>query len=147
VDQFASTLLGKIEAIGLPKPGHWIRQGQKAFTFFRNGEKTEILSPVEGEVIEVNEQVLQNPALLRTDPYGAGWLLMVHSPDEASTLRNLLPSQVVGAWMRDAAERFYALQPQLAGASAADGGVPAEDPLGNLPGIEWEKTTREFFLS
>jgi hypothetical protein len=49
--------------------------------------------------------------------------------------------------MRDAVERFYALQPRLAGATAADGGLPAEDPLAKLPGVEWEKATRQFFLS
>jgi glycine cleavage system H protein len=147
IDQFAAALLGKIETILLPKPGHWIRQGQKAFSFFRNGEKTDVLSPVEGEVVEVNEEVLNNPALLREDPYGAGWLLMVHAPDEESTRRNLLPASLIDSWMRDAVHRLYALQPQLAGASAADGGIPVEDALASLPGVSWEKTTREFFLT
>ena len=147
VDQFAAAVLGKIDTISVPKPGHWIRQGQKTFAFFRNGEKTEVLSPVEGEVIEVNEAVLKNPALLTSDPYGAGWLLMVHAPDEESTTRNLLPASLVKTWMRHAADRLYAMQPAMAGASAADGGQPVEDALGSLPGVSWEKATREFFLT
>jgi glycine cleavage system H lipoate-binding protein len=147
IDQFAGSLLGKIDTVQLPKPGHWIRQGQAAFSFFRNGEKTEVVSPAEGEVVEINEEVLKNPALLREDPYGKGWLVMVHAPDEESTRRNLLPTPLVRSWMRDAVRRLYALQPQLAGASAADGGVPVTDPLGNLRGVSWERTTREFFLS
>jgi len=73
-DEFAAALLGKIEKIELPKPGQWIRQGQKVLTFFREGQKTEMVSPTEGEVLEVNAELLNNPAALRNDPYGKGWL-------------------------------------------------------------------------
>ena len=72
VDEFAAALIGKAEKIELPKPGQWIRQGQKTWGFYRNGEKTEMVSPTEGEVVEINSEVLRNPSLLRTDPYGKG---------------------------------------------------------------------------
>ncbi len=67
-DEFAAALVGKVEKIELPKPGQWIRQGQKVLAFFRDGEKTEMVSPTEGEVLEINSEVLNNPALLRTGP-------------------------------------------------------------------------------
>ena len=63
--------MGKIEKIELPKPGQWIRQGQKVLTFYRAGERTEMVSPTEGEVLAVNAELLNNPAL-RKDPYGNG---------------------------------------------------------------------------
>src|SRR5674476_331314 len=77
-DEFAAALAGKVEKIELPRPGQWIRQGQRAFSFIRNGQKTEMVSPTEGEVMAVNADVLANPALLRQDPYGKGWLLSIH---------------------------------------------------------------------
>jgi hypothetical protein len=95
------------------------------FTFIRDGQKTEMVSPTEGEVMAVNAEVVGNPALLRQDPYGKGWLLSVHVPDEENTGRNLVPSMLVGEWMREAVERLYGRQPALAGAVAADGGRPA----------------------
>ena len=49
--------------------------------------------------------------------------------------------------MRDSVERLYALQPQTAYATAADGGVPARDLLAGLPEVGWETVTREFFLT
>jgi glycine cleavage system H lipoate-binding protein len=140
-------LLGKIEKIELPKPGQWIRQGQKVLTFFRDGVKTEMVSPTEGEVMEINREVLANPAALRNDPYGKGWLVAVHVPDEENTTRNLIPKGLVRDWMRDAAERLYARQPALAGAVAADGGRPAEDLLAGLPDANWAAVTAEFFLT
>src|ERR1043166_4818525 len=61
-DEFAAALLGKIERIELPKPGTWVRQGQKILSFYRDGVKTEMASPSEGEVMEVNSELLANPA-------------------------------------------------------------------------------------
>ena len=87
---------GKIEKIELPKPGQWIRQGQKVISFFRDGQKTEMVSPTEGEVMAINSDVLENPALLRQDPYGKGWLVSVHVPDEENTNRNLIPRKLSG---------------------------------------------------
>ncbi len=147
VDEFAAALMGRIERIELPKPGTWLRQGQKAFSFYRNGEKTEVLSPTEGEVVEVNREIAADASLLRKDPYGSGWLLMVNVPDEETVSRNMVPAGMVRNWMRDAVERLYSLQPQLAGAVAADGGRPAEDLFAALPGASWRDVTAEFFLS
>jgi glycine cleavage system H protein len=146
-DEFAAALAGKLEKIELPKPGQWVRQGQKIISFFRDGQRTEMVSPTEGEVMEINSEVLNNPALLRQDPYGKGWLVSVHVPDEESTARNLVPNVLVRQWMREAVERLYSRQPALAGAVAADGGRPAEDLLSALPDSDWKGVTAEFFLT
>jgi glycine cleavage system H protein len=146
-DEFAAALLGKIEKIELPKPGQWIRQGQKILTFVRDGVKAEMVSPTEGEVMEINRELLENPSMLRKDPYGKGWLVAVHVPDEENTTRNLIPKGLVGEWMREAATRLYARQPALAGAVAADGGRPAEDLLAGVPDANWAEVTAEFFLT
>ena len=146
-DEFAAALLGKVEKIELPKPGQWVRQGQRILAFLRNGERAEMVSPTEGEVMEVNPEVLNNPKLLRQDPYGKGWLLTVHVPDEENTGRNLVPKGLVREWMREAVGRLYAHQPALAGAVAADGGRPADDLLAGLPGANWKEATGEFFLT
>jgi glycine cleavage system H protein len=147
VDEFAAALAGPVDKIDLPRPGQWIRQGQKAWGFSRKGEKVEMVSPVEGEVIEVNSEVAKNPSLLRDDPYNRGWLMVVHVPDEENTSRNLLPKSLVHNWMRSAVEALYARQPQLVGATAADGGRPVEDPAAALPTAEWRALAGEFFLT
>ena len=146
-DEFAALLAGPVERIELPKPGHWVRQGQRAWTLYRNGEKTEMVSPIEGEVVEVNPEVQKDPSLLRSDPYGRGWLMTVYVPDEESTGRNLIPKSLVGSWMRSVVEQLYARQPQLAGAVAADGGRPADDLFAAVPGASWKALTRDFFLT
>jgi glycine cleavage system H protein len=147
IDEFGAKLAGRIEKLDLPKPGQWIRQGQTAWNLFRKGEKAAMTSPIEGEVVEVNQELLRDPSLLSRDPYGKGWLMTVNVPDEESTWRNLLPTGLVKSWMRDSVARLYAEQPLLAGAVAADGGRPVDDLLEAIPTSNWTKITAEFFLS
>ena len=52
VDEFAAALIGRAEKIELPKPGQWIGKGRKTWSFLPAGEKTEMVSPTEGEVVE-----------------------------------------------------------------------------------------------
>ena len=146
-DEFAAVLAGKIDRIEFPKPGTWIRQGQKFASFWRNGQKTEMVSPTEGEVTEINDEVVHDPSLVRHDPYGKGWLLSVHVPDEESTGRNLVPHKLIREWMRQAVEALYKRQPALAGMAVGAGGHPAEDLLAGIPGAKWAEVTREFFLT
>ena len=146
-DEFAAALVGKIERVELPKPGQWVRQGQRVLSFWRDGEKTEMVSPTEGEVLEINAEIVENPSLLRQDPYGKGWFATIHVPDEENTTRNLVPKGLVREWMRESVERLYARQPELAGYVAADGGRPAEDLLSALPDHGWKDVTSEFFLT
>jgi glycine cleavage system H protein len=143
VDELAAKVLGTVEKIQLPAAGRWVRQGQRALTFFRDGEKVEMSSPVEGEVLEVNQEVLKNPARLQSDPYGEGWLMTVHVPDEEGVQRNLMPKNLVTAWIQEAADRLYARQPQLAGPAMAEGGEPVHDLTAALPASSWKELAEE----
>ena len=146
-DELAAVLAGPVDRIELPKPGQWVRQGQKVFAFWRGNEKIEMVSPVEGEVVEINRELAENLRLLLEDPYGRGWLMTVFSPDEESPARNLLPSSLVPAWIRESAEVFYKFQPQFAGATAADGGRASKDATATLPVDRWKEAARALLLS
>jgi glycine cleavage system H lipoate-binding protein len=147
LDDFAARLLGKVSRMHLPQRGQWIRQGQKIVTVQRDGNTTELVSPIEGMVTEVNEAVLQDPEAARRDPYGEGWLLTVQSPDAPTNLRNLLGGAIARKWMEEAALRLRGLMPALAGAVAQDGGVAVDDVVSHVPDARWGELTREFFLT
>src|SRR5436309_1931509 len=73
IDDFASKLVGKIDSVQLPQRGTWVRQGQKIWSVIRDGKKIDMVSPIEGSVTDINEEVVKNPALAKSDPYGEGW--------------------------------------------------------------------------
>ena len=147
VDDFGARLLGKIDEITLPKRGQWIRQGQKFATLTRDGQKTELVSPVEGEVTSVNDELVLNASALNSDPYGQGWFVSVLSPDLPTSFRNLLNGTLARKWMAEASSRLQARIPALAGAVAQDGGVAVHDLTVQMPATKWSEITREFFLT
>ena len=147
LDDFGARLAGKIDEISLPKRGQWIRQGQKFATLVRDGLKSELVSPVEGEVTNVNEALLSDLTVLNNDPYGQGWFVSVLSPDLAISFRNLLNGTLARKWMAEASSRLQMRIPALAGAVAQDGGVAVHDLTVQMPTTKWAEITREFFLT
>ena len=147
LDDFGARLAGKIDSIALPKRGQWIRQGQKFATLMRDGQKAELVSPVEGEVTSVNDELLNDASLLNADPYGKGWFVSVVSPDLTTSFRNLLNGTLARRWMAEAASRLQMQIPALAGAVSQDGGVAVHDLTVHLPTTKWAEVTREFFLT
>ena len=147
LDDFGARLAGKIDGIVLPKRGQWLRQGQKFATLLRDGQKVDLVSPVEGEVTNVNDALLLDNSLTNTDPYGPGWFVSVVSPDLQTNFRNLLDGTLARKWMAEAASRLQMRMPMLAGAVAQDGGIAVHDLTLQMPIQKWGEITREFFLT
>jgi len=147
IDDFGARLAGKLDGLILPKRGQWLRQGQKFVTIIRDGQRTDLVSPIEGEVTNVNEVLNADTSLANTDPYGEGWFVSVISPDLQISFRNLLNGSLARRWMVDAASRLQARVPALAGVVAQDGGPAVHDLTMQLPMEKWGEITREFFLT
>jgi glycine cleavage system H protein len=147
MDDFAAKLSGKLERITLPQRGKWIRQGQKIWTLYRDGASVEMVSPIEGSIVDINEAALENPEIARKDPYGEGWLVTVQSPDAKTNFRNLLGGAMARWWTEESANRLQRFMPMPAGALAQDGGVAVDDLAALMPDQDWTKLTKEFFLS
>ena len=147
MDEFASKLTGKLEKIALPQRGKWIRQGQKIWTLHRNGATVDMVSPIEGSIVDINEAAMSNPELARKDPYGEGWLVTVQSPDAKTNFRNLLGGAMARWWTEESASRLQRQMPMALGALAQDGGVAVDNIADQLPDQEWTTLTKEFFLS
>jgi len=147
MDDFAGKVASKIDFIGLPQRGQWIRQGQKIWSIVRDGVKVDMVSPIEGSVTDINEAVVKNPQLAAEDPYGEGWLVTVQAPDSKTNFRNLLGGALARSWMEEAALRFQSRMPAMAGATMQDGGVAIGNPTAEMPTEKWAEVAREFFLS
>jgi glycine cleavage system H protein len=146
IDDLAARMIGRADNILLPKRGQWIRQGQKVIGIFKDGIKTELVSPIEGEVTSVNEAVVNAPTLVNSDPYGDGWLLTVISPDAETNFRNLLGGDLARHWMEQEERRLSSkIQPQGAIAACDNGNETSRFPL-RASGESWTELAREFFM-
>jgi len=147
LDDFAAQLVGTPDAIALPAVGEAVRQGERAWRVRVGDRELAMVSPVDGRVVAVNEEVLATPQRAMDDPYGRGWLLKVASPARRTALRNLLGGELAKAWMRQTVERLRGLPAGGLGEVLPDGGTPVRG-FGRALGPEaWELVAREFFLS
>ncbi len=147
IDDFASKLAGRAKAVKLPTTGTWVRQGAKSVRIDVDGRSADIVSPVEGEVVEVNQDLRKEPAFCTWDPYGRGWLLKVRSSGLGTNLRNLMSGRLARQWTEDASQQLQLRLMALSGSVLQDGGAPAPDFAKHLDDAEWKRLTDLFFLS
>lgn len=86
ISQVAADALGDIVYVDLPEVGAAITVGGVVGEVESTKSVSEIFSPVAGEVVEVNSAVVDDPALLNSDPYGAAWLFKVNVTEEGPLL-------------------------------------------------------------
>jgi glycine cleavage system H protein len=74
--------------VELPAKGRQVKASESCAVVESVKTASDIYSPVGGEVVEINDAVVANPALVNTDPYGEGWFfkLKLSNPDEVSRL-------------------------------------------------------------
>jgi glycine cleavage system H lipoate-binding protein len=148
IDDFAAKLIGEAEAVNLPQRGQWVRQGQKVWSFRVNGELVEMVSPIEGTVSDINDEVVRHPETLTADPYGNSWLMKVESPDAKTNFRNLLSGTMARNLIADSAKKLAAYIPATAGsmALAQDGGKAHSEIAKMVPAEKYAEIVKEFFL-
>ncbi|QEA11679.1 glycine cleavage system protein GcvH [Comamonas flocculans] len=85
----AQDALGDVVFVDLPEVGKTYAAGDVAGVVESVKAASDIYMPVSGEVVEVNEQLRENPSLANTDPTGAGWFFKVKL-SQADELAGLL---------------------------------------------------------
>ncbi|WP_440312864.1 glycine cleavage system protein GcvH [Leucobacter chromiireducens] len=78
VSEVAADALGEVVYVDLPAVGATVTAGDSCGEIESTKSVSEIYSPVSGEVVEVNQAVIDDPALVNSDPYGAAWLFKVN---------------------------------------------------------------------
>ena len=88
ITDFAQRALGDVVYVSVPAPGTRVTAGEPCGEVESTKSVSDIYSPVDGEVAEVNADLEDDPALVNSDPYGAGWLMRIRvdHPDSESAL-------------------------------------------------------------
>ncbi len=144
LDDFALKLLGKADALDLPLMGKELDQGVAGWGLKRGANSADVLSPIDGVVLEVNARVRENPEITNHEPYGDGWLFTVRTPDVKDTMKKLMVDSDSLDWISAEVGTLENMIEKVAGPLAADGGHLASDIYGNLPGLDWSSLTSTF---
>lgn len=147
IDDFARQLIGPAERVDTPRIGNHVRQGAVGFSIGLGGRAADLLSPIDGEVIETNPAVARDPRLISEDPYGRGWVMKLRAADLGRNLRNLLSGSTARKWTEDSRERIELQLMALSGSVLTDGGRPVADFAAHLEAEDWRRLVGEFLLT
>ena len=89
ITDYAQGELGDIVYIELPKVGTKFGQHDVFGTIEAVKAVSELFCPVAGEIVAINDRLDKEPALVNSDPYGAGWMIRI-KPSNASELDALI---------------------------------------------------------
>jgi glycine cleavage system H protein len=84
ITDFAQQALGDVVYVSVPAAGTRVTAGEPCGEVESTKSVSDIYSPVDGEVAEVNGDLEDDPALVNSDPYGAGWLMRIQLDDPDS---------------------------------------------------------------
>jgi glycine cleavage system H protein len=90
ISNHAQEALGDIVFAEVPEAGRRVTKGQEAAVVESVKAASDVYAPVSGEVIEGNQAVADDPALVNSDPEGQGWFfkLKLDNPSELDGLMN-----------------------------------------------------------
>jgi glycine cleavage system H protein len=95
VTDFAAGELGDIVFVELPDPGSEFSQGDTVGTIESVKAVADLYLPVSGEIVEINEAVVDTPELVNSDPMDEGWLFKVKLSD-TSEIDQLMDAAAYG---------------------------------------------------
>jgi len=99
ITDYAQEQLGDIVYVELPQPGDTLSQ-LEAFGIIESVKAaSDLFAPIGGEVVAVNEELVERPELVNEDPYGEGWMLHV-LPKDGSEMEALMTAEEYEAHLK-----------------------------------------------
>ena len=91
ITDHAQTMLGDMVFVELPEVDSSFDDGDECAVVESVKAAADVFCPISGEIVEVNEALLESPQLVNEDPYGKGWLFRIR-PFETTNMKSLMTS-------------------------------------------------------
>jgi glycine cleavage system H protein len=86
ITDYAQEALGDVVYVSLPGVGSQVVAGGVCGEVESTKSVSDVYSPLTGEVVAVNETLMDSPETINTDPYGAGWLFRLQTDQDSAGL-------------------------------------------------------------
>ena len=90
ITDYATQQLGDVVFVSLPDVGATVTAGEPCGEVESTKSVSDLYAPVDGEVVEINEELDDDPGLINAEPYGVGWIFKVRVADGQATGTGLL---------------------------------------------------------
>ncbi|MEY3003038.1 MAG: hypothetical protein RLZZ491_214 [Pseudomonadota bacterium] len=81
ITEYAATQLGDVVFVELPELETQVARGDEIVVIESVKAASDILAPLDGEIVEINDALVDNPALVNDDPTGAAWFFKIKIED------------------------------------------------------------------
>lgn len=81
ITEHAATALGDVVYVDLPEVGKTFETGDELSVIESVKAASDIFAPIDGEIAEVNEELVDNPGLVNEDPLGRAWFFKIAPSD------------------------------------------------------------------
>ena len=106
MDDFAQKMAGEVVYVQLPDAGKKIKKGKKFATLESGKWLGKVYGPLDGELVEVNEELETSPEKINVDNYGAGWIYKI-KPDNMADIESLIKGpEAVEKWLLAEIEKY-----------------------------------------
>ena len=106
MDDFAQKLAGEVVYVQLPADGKKVKKGKKLAKVESGKWLGKVISPVNGEVAEVNEELETDPGLINKDPYGEGWMYRLKVADMSELEELVHGADALNTFMEAEIEKY-----------------------------------------
>lgn len=96
ITDYAADKLGDVVFVDLPEVGRAVTAGEVCGEIESTKSVGELFAPITGEVVEVNTALDDDPSVINTDAFGAGWLLKIRGEDSVELLDRTAYEALVG---------------------------------------------------
>ncbi|MFF1811003.1 glycine cleavage system protein GcvH [Streptomyces sp. NPDC058251] len=86
ITEFAANALGDVVYAQLPEVGSTVTAGESCGELESTKSVSDLYAPVDGEIVEINQDVVDDPALVNSAPFEGGWLFKVRVTEEPADL-------------------------------------------------------------
>ncbi len=159
LDDFVQKIVGKIDEVTLVPTNGAVVKGDRLFTV-RQGDRTmSFRSPVSGKVVAFNEEISKSPAMLKREPYKAGWVAVIEPANLDKEIKLLSIGNEAAQWLKDEIKRFRNFitaqanafsmtgSPAPAGVTLMDGGTPVDGVMERSSKDAWKNFEDDFLAN
>lgn len=100
ITDYAQEELGDITGIDLPEEGDELVKDEPFGSIESHNEVSDLFSPISGEIVEINQDLLDSPEIINEDPYQDGWIIRVDIPS-ATEYYELLTAEEYEEYLKE----------------------------------------------
>ncbi len=97
ITDHAQHLLGDLVFVEIPEVGRVVSAAESCAVVESVKAASDVYSPLDGVIVEVNEALADNPELINEDPYGEGWILRIKTTSKLDALLDAAAYEAIAA--------------------------------------------------